>query len=147
MRKTLFVFALVVTCVSLASPLTHGKKHRKSTTSSRAALESQITSILKKDKEYQNNEFFHTAFQYIDLNKDGVDEIIVTIDNGSNNPDWKIYKTQPLTEIGWGGGCNFKVLKTTHNGYLDLESWWHMSASETPSTFYHWNGVKYQEVK
>jgi hypothetical protein len=148
MRKALFVFALLIVCVSLAFPVVH-KKKRNTTAGARSSIEGRINGILMKD--YKDDPgvtgYFKPEYQYKDINNDGVDEVIVCIPNGSTNSYWKIFNTNPLKKIGDFQGVELQVLKTSHKGYRDLYTFWHGSATQRDTTEYLWNGEKYQEVK
>ena len=70
----------------------------------------------------------NTSAQYVDLNQDGIKELIFVYGGGSCGSNYWVFKLDKRVKwIGIGRWCGcedgiFKVKKTKHNGYLDIWS-------------------------
>jgi len=165
MRKTLFVLALLVAFVSLAFPQTHARK-RKSTTVTSPGIQKVILDKAKIEDDILRTLNHHFAgtlnggewkkedlkYEWVDLNKDGIDELIVQIivEAGRLGVPFFIFKTQPVEVIlgdlkniddDWVG--DHKILNTIHKGYNDIKIYWRGQGKEEGIDTYFWNGEKY----
>ena len=93
-----------------------------------------------------------------DLNEDNIEEVIVfpvfCYDDGSyvrgasyNGPIFIFQKEDHKWEKIFNGGGNvLNIRNVKTNGYFNIETYWHMGATEGTFTCYQWSGEKYEET-
>lgn len=104
-------------------------------------IENKVLEYFRKENPNSEIKLNELSFEYVDLNKDGIDEVIVVVKNtafiGSGGYTILGFTTQPFKLILDAFGGSPKILTSSTDGYLDIRI-----EGKTSPQFWKWNRVK-----